>query len=189
MAAKKDKKVIEINANDINLKEVLTQGPDAGYTTMLAAMGIIKVKLEEVDQITKPFDDAAKFFKGIVESADYTSIVKNLVANGVLADEEQQLVVQVTVPQDDGSAIIKDITLKSKEQTNFMLDEKIYKEIDKKSLFTKLEPEVFDRYLKLDFNQKAMAEDLAAGTLPDIFKDYCSMSPAVKATTSITKGK
>lgn len=187
--AKKDKKIIEINANDINLKEILTQGPEAGYINMLAGMGIIKVKLEEVDQITKPYDDAAKFFKGVVENADYNSIVKNLIEKGVLTDTEQQLVVQVTVPQEDGSSIIKDITLKSKEQTNFMLDDKIYSEIDKKSLFTKLEPEVFDRYLKIDFNQKAMAEDLAAGTLPDIFRDYCSMSPAIKATTSITKGK
>lgn len=189
MAAKKDKVVVSVNASEINLKDILTQGPEAGYVQMLAAMGIIKVKMEEVDQIVKPFDEASKFFKSIFEAADYNSVVKNLVANGVLESEDQQLVVKVTVPEEDGTEVVKDVSMKSKELQNFALNEKIYTDIDKKTLFTKFAPEVFDRYVKLEYNQKAMAEDLAAGTLPDIFADYCTISPTVKAATSITKGK
>ena len=195
MAAKK-KNIIKVDANDVNIDEILSQGSKADYKDMLSAIGIIQAHLESYDQMVKAYEDGAKFLKNSISITDYDAVIKNLVENGVLNSEDEQLVVEVTVPVDDKS-IVKTVTLNNKKSDNFALDETIYKDVmhDKiekvirESLTGVLTPEQFSKYIKLKFNQKQMEADLALGLLPAILLDYCSTSPTSKASITVSKGK
>lgn len=190
--AKESKKVISFNAKDINLKDVITNGPSVGYDVMLATNAIIKAKIEEIDAIAKPYTDAEKFFKSTIKSARYDDIISQLVAAGKLDNADEKPVIAVEIPQPDGTSLTKTVTLSAKSEDAFEIDptlnptitdmvDKILLDPETK---TKMDPQL-RKYITINLDHKRIKEDFDAGILPTWIQAACTCSPVESTAYSI----
>ena len=177
----KNKKEIRIDGSTLSVKEIVEKGENAPLTSKIAAMAILKEKIEQVQGDLSQLKKIEEMVSADIETTGYNVHIDELVKDGELTSKEQKPIFFIKTKP---GAEIK-VTMCEGKDERFKIDS---------SLSAKATLDIIpDRYknVSVTLNKKAIEGDYNAGILPETFKSYCSKSPIdiTKIKVTIDKKK
>ena len=163
MAARKNKQIIKLNEEDLNVKDIL-KNENSPTEQLIAAQIILEDQIESLKA-------AASIVEGKIKGKKFKDVVTDMSTRGVIttyAWQETSPIVEITTKYGDTITV----TLAKGEDAGFTVDKKLS---DKATL----DSIVPDRYKKVStlLDKKMIEADFEAGTLPAVLKAYCSKNP------------
>ena len=169
--ARKIKRTIEINEEDISVKDIL-KDENATVEQMIAAQVILEDQIEMLKACTNITTEKIKEKK-------YDDVVGDFETRGLMNSWESP-VIQINTKY--GGII--EVSLSKGEESGFTIDKKL----SDKTVLDSVVPQAYKK-VSILLDKKKVEEDFEAGTLPPVLKTYCSKAPfeVLKMRKSVKK--